>query len=130
MYTAGINVGNYGRSAAENVTIAWNVSHSISGHASKEADAFFAVPDNYWHWQNMTSLPPGTSSVLPRFGTEAHWGPYPRDDFLSFARIYDGLAIYGRLKYVDTRNYLFHTDFCVFKWGNTTIYCDRHNYLK
>jgi hypothetical protein len=130
-YTAGIVIGNFGRSAAENVTVAWNVWHNERGRASDQADAFFSQPEQDWHWQNMAPLPPGAGPALPQTESAAHWGPYARDQFLLLSRIYNGLALYGRVKYTDPHGHPFHTDFCVFRpGGNAAVYCDRHNYLK
>jgi hypothetical protein len=129
-YHAPIVVLNFGRSAAENITIAWNVRTDDRGHASHEANAFFAQHED-WHWEPMTPLPPGAGPVIPQSGSIAHWGPYLREHFLLLSRLSDGLAIYGRVRYEDLHGKRFHTDFCLYRpAGNVTYYCESHNYLK
>lgn len=47
-FTAQLQIANYGRGAAENAKLAYNIWHDVKGHAALEADAFFAQAPKYW----------------------------------------------------------------------------------
>jgi hypothetical protein len=136
MFVAQLEIGNYGRSAARNILIAYNVSHSDHGEAaSQAADTFFKSPQASWGgWSPVAPLPPGVNAP-PSTSEWPRWGPYPRDTFLRLVKTWDGIAIYGRIKYQDSLKHphRFYTDFCLFRVPSPSTaigQCPRHNYLE
>ncbi|MGA9018683.1 MAG: hypothetical protein WB438_07105 [Candidatus Cybelea sp.] len=51
--------------------------------------------------------------------------------FLTFAKMDDVMAVYGRVHYTDSTWHNYYTDFCQFRLATSAAaYCQRHNYLK